>query len=383
MVKNKKIVAVIRGVQPRMTEINFYANFKNISVRFIGNKSTGWIQESKIPKNVSFFNVKLKPAYLIDPVKIIFGKLQAHRWWSRIDRLEDYIKDVDVVNISDAFYFYSGQSAALAKKLNKKLVTIVWESIPNHPSTYIPPYSFNVRSVLKNTNLFIARSNMAKKYLLSIGADKNKIQVIYKGINQNRFYPQFNKKTNKIKILYVGQLVKCKGLEDLLEAFIKLSKEFSNLELVICARSSGENLEKKVKKLAKLYPIKFLGHIEYDNLPAIYRQCDIYCQLSQDVKYFGILPGWNEWFSYSIIEAMSSGLPIVATNVGGIPEQVGEKNILIDQKDPKQAYQALKELIVNKKKRIEIGKSNAQRAKDLFDIIKQAKKTEEAILKIL
>ena len=381
--RKDKLMAVIRGVQPRMTEINFYSNFKRIKIRAIGDKKTGWVVEEKIPKNVEYINLPLKPAWFFDPIIPFLGPLHAHRSWKYLENLEKYLKDVDVINISDMFYFYSGQCAHLAKKLNKKLVAVIWENIPNHLSTYIPPYSFNVRAVLKNADLFIARSWGSVLYLRSIGVEENKIKMIYKGTDTKKFYPDFNYKTEKIRILYVGQLVSSKGVDELTKAFIKLSEEFDNLELWICQRSAGEPLEEKIKELSKKYNIRLLGHVSYDRLPEIYKQCQIYCQLSQDWKYFGILKGGNEWFPYTTIEAMASGLPVVATNVGGMPEQLGNENILVKQKDVNSTYKGLKELILNPQKRLLIGKKNAQRAKDLFDIRNQAEKTEEAILEVL
>lgn len=373
-------MAVVRGVQPRMSEINFYAKFSSLNIRFIGDKATGWVIEEKIPANVEFVNLPLKPRWLIDPITLTTGSRNAHRSWQDIYGLEQYLEDVDIINISDCFYFYCGQCAYLADKLDKKLITIVWESVPHHPSTYIPPYSFNVRNVLRQSDLFIARSKIAAKYLQSVGVEDGRIEVIYKGIDMKEFHPSKNKPEIPIRILYAGQLVKSKGIYELIDAFIKLLREFPHLELWICARSRGEPLEKKIKKLAKIYPIKWMGQVSYDMLPQVYRQCHIYCQLSRDWYYLGLLRGGNEWFSYSIIEAMASGLPIIATNVGGLPEQIGSDNLIVEQKNIKAVYDALKSLVLHPDKRREIGRKNIIRANKMFNINKQAKKTEQAIL---
>lgn len=379
----KPRLLIVRGVQPRMTELLFYSHFKHFAVSMVGDKSTGWIVDAKIPQHVRFIDVPLAPRWGFDPITTFLGPLHAHRSWQDIPGLEKLIQESDVVNISDAFYFYSGQTANLCHKFRKKLVTIVWETIPHHISSYVPPYSMNVAAVAAHTTLFIARSFAAKKYVESLGVDTKKIRVVYKGIDTKLFSPGHVRQRKAIRILYVGQLVKSKGVVELIDAFKKLCSEFHNVELWMCARSKHEELELLVRETAKKYPITLLTSVPYNTLPSIYQKCDVYCQLSQEWKYIGIVPGGNEWFSYSILEAMASGLPIVTTGIGGTPEQVGNYNFLVEQKNMGAAYTALKQLILHQQLRVEIGKKNTQRVRAYFDIIKQAKKTEEAILQVL
>jgi len=385
-------LAVVRGVQPRMSEAQFYSYFNHFKVKLIGDKTTGWIVENKLPQSIEFVNLPLKPVWGFDPWTSFGGPLQAHRSWQFLTNLAAYVADCDIINISDLFYFYCWQSAKLAKKLNKKLVAIVWENVLHHPSTYIPPYCFGVRQVLQTTDLFIARSRRAREYLLSIGADAKKIKVVYKGIDLKVFRPKDTVlkrkrpgfKGGKLKILYVGQLVKAKGVLELLVAFERLCSEFDNLELWLLGRSSGEPLEKEVKRLARRLPIKLKTRVDYDQLPAIYQSADIYCHLSQDWRYLGLLPGGNDWFPYAVIEAMACSLPIVATNVGGIPEQLGQGgNILVKQKDVDSAYLGLKKMIKLGQKRQDIGTQNRQRVEQLFEVKAQARQTEEAILRLV
>lgn len=379
----KPRLLIVRGVQPRMTELLFYSHFKHFTVTMVGDKSTGWIVDAKIPRGIRFIDARLAPRWGFDPISTLLGPLHAHRSWQDVPGLNKLIQESDVVNISDAFYFYSGQAATLCHKYHKKLITIVWETIPRHISSYIPPYSMNVAAVIAQTTLFVARSYAAKKYIKSLGVDENKIRVVYKGIDTKLFTPAYSGKRNVTRILYVGQLVKSKGIIELIDAFKKLSTEFHNVELWMCARSKHEELELFIKEAAKKYPITLLTSVPYGTLPTIYQKCDIYCQLSQEWKYIGIIPGGNEWFSYAILEAMASGLPIVTTGIGGTPEQVGNNNFLVEQKNMGAAYVALKKLILNRQLREEIGKKNTQRARIHFDIIKQAKKTEDAILQTL
>ncbi len=377
----KRVLAVVRGSQPRMAEMFFYSHFKSLDVRFFGDKNTGWVVPDAIPKNVDYKHLSLKPVWGFDPITTFLGPAHAHRSWKYVEGLENYLRDVDVINISDCFYFYCGQAAKLAKKLGKKLVVIVWENVEKHLSTYLPPYSFNVSQVLAQADLFIARSEGARGYLLSIGVEETKIKVIYKGINIKEFIPKKRKKDGKVRILYVGQLIKNKGVNELLEAFKRLNSEFKNLELWLLGRSKGENLEEKIRNLSKSLPIVLKSQVDYDKLPEIYQKADIYCHLSQDWKYLGLFKGGNDWFPYATIEAMACGLPIVATRVGGIPEQLGNLgNVYVEQRDVDASYKGLKKMIVDKKLQKKIGAANRKRAEKMFDIKVQARKTEEVIM---
>ena len=201
------------------------------------------------------------------------------------------------------------------------------------------------------------------------------------GINIKEFIPKKRKKDGKVRILYVGQLIKNKGVNELLEAFKRLNSEFKNLELWLLGRSKGENLEEKIRNLSKSLPIVLKSQVDYDKLPEIYQKADIYCHLSQDWKYLGLFKGGNDWFPYATIEAMACGLPIVATRVGGIPEQLGNLgNVYVEQRDVDASYKGLKKMIVDKKLQKKIGAANRKRAEKMFDIKVQARKTEEVIM---
>lgn len=373
-------MAVVRGGHPRMAEAHFYSHFKKFKVKLIGDSRTGWINNKNLSNNIDFVNTSLYPVWGVDPWTLLFRRKYVHRAFQFLTDLEKLVFDCDVINISDLFYFYCWQSARLAKKLNKKLVVIVWENVPRHASTYVPPYCFGVRKVLDTADLFIARSSKARDYLLSIGADDAKIKVIYKGIDTSVFRRKKVADDGKTRILYVGQLVKSKGILELLAAFERLCSEFANLELWLVGRSDSDPLGKMVRDYSRRLPVVVKAEVDYDKMPGLYQKADIYCQLSQDWKYLGLLKGGNDWFPYTVLEAMVSGLPMVVTRVGGMPEQLGKVgNIYVKQKDADSVYRGLKKMILDKGLRRKVGERNRKRAEKMFEIKRQARETEETI----
>lgn len=321
-------------------------------------------------------NLEFRPWFLVDPIKLFGGKSD-HRSWLKVVNLEKHLRDVDLVNTFELMYFFSAQAACLAKKYKKLMTTTVWTSFP-HPSWFIPPYSLNVRKTLKWTDLFLAKSNRAaENYLRFFKVPAGKIKVIYPGVDLKRFYPVEEKAWQKTRILFSGQLVESKGLDDLLAVFSKLCRQFPKIELWVAGQGK---MADEVREAAKKWPIKYLGKVSYLDMPEIYRLVDIFVMPSKDANHLGIKFG-EEFFSYALLEAMASGLPIVASRCGGIKEEIGKENLLIEQESREELYKALTGLVAEPARRRELGEKNRRRAEKLFDLGKQARKTEEAILK--
>ena len=106
---------------------------------------------------------------------------------------------------------------------------------------------------------------------------------------------------------------------------------------------------------------------------------DIFVTPSKNLKFLSIKV-WEEYFSYTLMEAQASGLPIVATRCGGISEEIDSRNYRVPQGDKEALYKALEGLIESSTKRRQLGDINRRRAEKLFDSRVQAKLTEKAIL---
>ena len=227
-------------------------------------------------------------------------------------------------------------------------------------------------------NKIVTPNNKTSDLLKSAGITKD-ILVAPHGVDTSLFYPATEKVGKNVKILYVGQLTSSKGVEDLLEVFSDLVEGIGYMELIIAG--SGP-LSDKITKLAQKYPISYRGFVDYRALPKLYREADIFCSPSKYISFLG-LKIWEEFFSYTLMEAMASGLPIIATYSGGIPEELGENNLLVDPGDKIQLSAALSKLVTDGKLRRKLGSLNRKRAEKFFDLAKQSRQTEEAILSLL
>lgn len=156
-----------------------------------------------------------------------------------------------------------------------------------------------------------------------IGASK--IIVIPNCINTDKFQAQTGKRTRRQGypiVLFAGNVGPRKGADLLIRAFKKLNEIYpeSHLDIV----GSGEYLEpykNMAKQLGLVKAVEFHGLVSGQRLMELYHTCDIFS-----------LPSRFEPFGMVLLEAMAAGKPIVATNVGGIPEVVenGRNAIVIE-----------------------------------------------------
>ncbi|MDD4412684.1 MAG: glycosyltransferase family 4 protein [Patescibacteria group bacterium] len=133
--------------------------------------------------------------------------------------------------------------------------------------------------------------------------------------------PKNNKSDNdSIKILFIGRLVEHRGVKTLLEVAQKSLISRPNFKFVIVG--DGEMMEYclKIKRDGKLENIEMVGAVPYDKVEKYYKECDVF--------FFPAL--LEEPLGRVVIEAMSYGLPVVASNRGGIKEVINNNGFLVD-----------------------------------------------------
>lgn len=199
---------------------------------------------------------------------------------------------------------------------------------------------------------------------------KNKFIEIPFAVDIHRFKPLADKQNAITKILFVGGLDQAhyfKGLEILLQALAQVKN--NNWELNIAG--SGD-LKPQYKKIAKdlniIKQVNFLGRISDVDLPLIYRQAD-----------FFVLPSINkgEAFGLVLLEAMASGLPIIATNLPGVRSvfENSKEGLLAEPNNIYDLREGLEKLLNDKNLRNQMG-VNARK-------LVEEKYSQDVIMKML
>ncbi len=215
--------------------------------------------------------------------------------------------------------------------------------------------------VLNNADAVIALSEDMKKRIQE-NYRKVKVFVVPNAINLEEFNIFSQRATRReIKIdeaddivLFVGSLKVVKGIEYLIEAFKIISREIPAVSVLLVGNGSErQKLEYIVKKAGLGHKVNFIGQVDNNKIPGYMAISDIF-----------VLPSLSEGFSVALLEAMASGLPIVATKVGGIPEVVEDtvNGFLVDPKNPEQIAEKVLLLLKNEKLRQNISENNKRKA---------------------
>lgn len=166
----------------------------------------------------------------------------------------------------------------------------------------------------------------------SVKISPRKIKTIINGVDTRKFLPKKEARlTDGIVIGIIGRLDPIKRHDLLLRAFSKLDHANCNLRLLVVGGGPERcNLERLKESLPSCEKVVFLG--ERADVESLYKAIDIF-----------VLPSQNEGISNTILEAMSSGLPIIATHVGGNPELVthGKTGLLIRPRSADEIRDAL------------------------------------------
>ena len=178
------------------------------------------------------------------------------------------------------------------------------------------------------------------------------IEVIPNGIDTNRFSPPAGRPAERrVRLVTVARLLERKGIHTILEACAKPT--VLPVELSIIGTGPFEpELREMVAEMGLADRVRFLGFVPNDELPHHYRESDIF-----------VLPSETESFGLVFAEAMSCGLPIAASNVGGIPETVrdGVDGLLCPPRQPLALRENILRLMSSFDTREEISHSQRER----------------------
>ena len=235
------------------------------------------------------------------------------------------VKSSTIVHAHGHPYLSSLVAAKLAKRYKKPFVLTqhntfieyngIWDSVEKLNDLAVG------KQTLKAAQKIIAISNATKNYVLRLGADPKKVEVIYNGVDLDRFKPIANARSevrrklgipeSAVVAATVRRLVYKNGLDTLLEsARLTIQKNPQIVYLVIGKGPDFNYVKARVSQLGIEKTFRLAGFVSDEDLPSYYNAAD-----------FSILPSKSgEGLPLVALEAMACGLPLVTTDVGGTRE---------------------------------------------------------------
>ncbi len=211
---------------------------------------------------------------------------------------------------------------------------------------------------------------------------KPKISVTHLGYDKERFNTSISSSdVRRVKnrysivddyILYLGTLKPSKNIEGLIEAFSFVVKDYPKLKLVIAGKKGWlfNSIFEKAERLGLKDKIVFTDFFSEEDKPALFRGAKVFA-----------LPSFWEGFGLDALYSIACGVPVVASNVGSIPEVVGDAGILVDPHSTNSIANGIKKVLSMNKDEYNKAVTKGLKQASRFSWETTAKKTLEILEK--
>lgn len=229
---------------------------------------------------------------------------------------------------------------------------------------------YNLSGLCKAAVVICVSESSRKDFLRYAKYPAEKTAVVYPGVDTVFFEQKDNAPADAVNLpagrylLHVGHARFYKNIPALFHALAILVRSFGyDVRLLKVGEAFNPEQEKVIDGLGIRDRVIHLGMVEDERLPGIYRCADAL-----------LLPSWHEGFGFPVLEAMASGVPVVASNRGSLPEVVGDAGILVDPDDYETMAKSIVAILDRPQLREELREAGIKRAR-LFTWQKTAEKT--------
>lgn len=202
------------------------------------------------------------------------------------------------------------------------------------------------QEIVEKSDMLTAVSNSCADEFREYHSLKKEITVVHNGVDTNFFVPSENR--SKLRsILYTGRFEVFKGLSDLIECSGIVCKKYPDVKFILVGSGTIlDNLKKQVSKLKLEDNIIFTGSLSKSQIIEYYQNATIF-----------VLPSYREGFPTSLMEAMSCGIPSIATDVEGSAELIKDRKngLLVSPKNAEKLAESIIYLLENEGFRNMIG----------------------------
>jgi glycosyltransferase involved in cell wall biosynthesis len=216
----------------------------------------------------------------------------------------------------DVLHGHGAQAGAFVR-LRRRSPNVIRVYTPHGGSLHFPLdtikgalYSRLERALMNSTELFLFESAFARDtYQRTIGMPAGLVRCVFNGVTADEFDP-ITRTEDATDIVYVGEFRAIKGADLLVDAVARLRANGKPVTLTLAGDGEEtEALKAQVEKLGLGHSVRFIGHVK--------------ARYGFSRGKLLVVPSRGDSMPYVVIEAAAAGIPIVAANVGGIPEIFG------------------------------------------------------------
>jgi len=246
-----------------------------------------------------------------------------------------------------------------------------------------PAYRRATEEMLGAVKHVLVRSDSLRRAVVELGCDPKKIDIFRTGIPLRQFPFRERKpaEEGRWKLLQACRLIEKKGLATSVRAFAEFSSRYPAATLTIAGEGPlFEDLQAQARALKIDQRIFFPGFVSQEKLRELFYESHIFLHPSETGR-----DGNQEGVPNSMLEAMATGLPVFATNHGGIPEAIehGRSGLLVNERDHSALARALIDTVQDPPRLAKLGLMASQSVAEKFDQHAQVRRLEEIYLGLL
>ncbi|KQT34477.1 glycosyltransferase family 4 protein [Methylophilus sp. Leaf414] len=349
-------------------------------------KNTSYLLPAN-PLRLIILNLKMLgtvPAKYLSTLKLAFttrrpgikGTLYQLFYFQEALLLAEHLQKNNIQHMHNHFGDSSGSVAMLASQLSGVGYSITFHG----PHIFFEPTLWALREKVKHSKFIVCISNYCKSQMMLFSdvEDLAKLQIVHCGIDLNSYTinnASENKVTDVIRLLYVGRLAVEKGVPVLLRSLIALKNEGYRFHLTLLGDGPERaSIEADVKAHGLDEMVYFGGFSSQETVRNALQESDVF-----------VLPSFAEGVPVSLMEAMACGVPVIATNVGGVTELIehGVSGLVVAPSDEIALKKALSSYIDNPELRENVRKTARKVVETDFNLQAEISKLQQLMTKYL
>lgn len=254
---------------------------------------------------------------------------------------------------------------------------VVLQTCQNIFHRYPPPFNWLERRALTRAAAAHVCSETVRELLRAKGF-KKPVEIVPFGVDTAAFSQRtFNRESKDTPTIgFVGRMLSGKGLNILADALAQLGSERWNV-LLVGDGPERKNFETSLAARGLLDRAHFTGAISYDRVPDLYQEMDMLVVPTQTTDRI------REQFGRVLVEAMASGLPVIGSTCGAIPEVIDDAGLVVPEGDSDALAAALRRLLLDCALREELTRAGRRRVMQHYSWGRVADKMHELFWQVL